>query len=63
LLKITGRDKVSIPQMYDQAWNGVLPAKIVLTSNEVPNFNDASGVLPTRFIKLQFRQSFAGRRT
>ena len=61
LLKITGRDKVSLGQMYEQAWNGVLAAKIILTSNEVPNFNDTSGVLPTRFIKLQFRQSFAGR--
>lgn len=59
LLKITGRDKVSIGQMYGEAWNGVLQAKIILTSNEIPNFNDASGVLPTRFIKLQFRRSFA----
>ena len=61
LLKITGRDKVSIGQMYAEAWNGVLQAKIILTSNVVPNFNDASGVLPTRFIKLLFRESFAGR--
>jgi putative DNA primase/helicase len=60
MLKITGRDKVSIGRMYDEAWEGYLPAKIVLTSNEIPNFNDASGVLPTRFIKLQFRRSFAG---
>jgi putative DNA primase/helicase len=60
LLKITGRDKVSIGQLYEEAWNGVLPAKIMITSNEVPNFNDTSGVLPTRFIKLQFRRSFAG---
>jgi putative DNA primase/helicase len=60
LLKITGRDKISIGQMYAEAWNGVLQAKIILTSNEVPNFNDTSGVLPTRFIKLQFRRSFAG---
>jgi putative DNA primase/helicase len=60
LLKITGRDKVSIGQMYAEAWNGVLQAKVIITSNEVPNFNDTSGVLPTRFIKLQFRRSFAG---
>jgi putative DNA primase/helicase len=38
----------------------VLPSKIILTSNEVVNFNDESGVLPTRFIKLAFRKSFAG---
>jgi putative DNA primase/helicase len=61
MLKITGRDKVSIPRLYAEAWNGVLPSKIILTSNEVVNFNDESGVLPTRFIKLAFRKSFAGR--
>jgi putative DNA primase/helicase len=61
LLKITGRDPVSIGQLYEQAWNGILPVKVIITSNEVPNFNDASGVLATRFIKLQFRNSFAGR--
>jgi putative DNA primase/helicase len=60
MLKITGRDKVSIPRLYAEAWNGVLSGKIILTSNDVPNFNDTSGVLPTRFIKLQFRRSFAG---
>jgi phage/plasmid-associated DNA primase len=32
----------------------------MLISNEVPNFNDPSGALPGRFIKLQFRRSFAG---
>jgi putative DNA primase/helicase len=61
LLKITGNDKISIGQLYAEAWNGVLQAKIVLTSNEVINFNDPSSVLPTRFIKVQFRESFAGR--
>jgi putative DNA primase/helicase len=60
MLKITGRDKVSIPRLYAEAWNGVLQGKIILTSNEVVNFNDESGVLPTRFIKLQFRRSFFG---
>jgi putative DNA primase/helicase len=61
LLKITGGDKVSIPRLYAVNWNGVLPAKVWITSNEVPNFNDPTGVLPTRFIKLHFRVSFAGR--
>jgi len=59
LLKITSGDKVSIPQMYDEEWKGKLPGKVVLASNQVPNFNDP--VLPDRFIKLLFGQSFKDR--
>jgi putative DNA primase/helicase len=33
----------------------------MIVSNEVPNLNDASGVLPSRFIKLPFPVSFYGR--
>jgi putative DNA primase/helicase len=32
-----------------------------LISNEVPNLNDSSHVLPSRFIKLRFGESFFGR--
>jgi putative DNA primase/helicase len=58
-LKITSGDKVSIPQLYAEAWEGILPAKIVLASNKVPNFNDL--VLPDRFVKLAHNQSFKDR--
>jgi D5-like protein len=36
-------------------------ALIILISNEVPNLNDVSGVLPSRFIKIAFNVSFFGR--
>jgi putative DNA primase/helicase len=43
------------------AWEGRLPIKLMLISNEVPNFNDPSGALVGRFIKLRFNVSFFGR--
>ena len=60
LLNVIGRDTISLGRKYKSKWIGQLPTKIVITSNEVPNLRDASGVLPTRFIKLEFKQSFYG---
>jgi hypothetical protein len=48
LLNIIGRDTNSVGRKYKSKWIGQLPTKIVITSNEVPNLRDASGVLPTR---------------
>jgi phage/plasmid-associated DNA primase len=59
LLKLTAGDKVTIPRKYIGAWEGVVPIKLWLMSNEVPNFNDT--VLPGRWIKLRFGVSFANR--
>lgn len=55
LLRITGGDSVSFRKMYstEVLWEGVLPAKVTLVSNEPPNFND--DILPTRFLKLHFK--------
>jgi putative DNA primase/helicase len=58
-LRITAGDEVSIPQMYDQAWKGILAAKMILASNKVPNFNDL--ILSDRFIKQAHNQSFKDR--
>jgi putative DNA primase/helicase len=59
LLKLTSGDSVSFGRKYNPAWAGIVPIKIAIASNEVPNFNDP--VLPTRFIKLSFEQSFLKR--
>jgi len=61
LLNITGGDCVSVGRKYRARWQGVLPTKVIVISNEVPNLNDGSGVLPTRFVKVVFGQSFFGR--
>lgn len=61
LLNIIGQDTISVGQKYKSKWIGQLPTKVIITSNETPNLQDTSGVLPSRFIKLAFRQSFYGK--
>ena len=58
LLKIIGEDPLTIPRKYVGAWRGQLGMKIILLANDPLNLNDESGVLPTRFIKIAFEQSF-----
>jgi putative DNA primase/helicase len=61
LLNIIGEDTVTIGRKYKGPWHGQLRLKLMLISNEVPNLNDAGGVLPSRFVKLRFGVSFFGR--
>ena len=60
LLNTIGEDTATIGRKYKSPWVGQLRIKLTLISNEVPNLNDSSGVLPTRFIKLNFPKSFYG---
>lgn len=41
------------------AWRGQLRLKLILISNDVPNFNDAT--LVSRFVKVKLTQSFFGK--
>jgi putative DNA primase/helicase len=60
LLKITAGDRISIPRKNIGApWEGKLRGKVWIASNKMLNFNDPT--LPTRFIKIDFKQSFLGR--
>jgi putative DNA primase/helicase len=60
LLKITGGDHQTFARKYNPVpWQGVLPMKVFLVSNDVPNLNDQ--ILVTRFIKIAFNVSFRGR--
>jgi putative DNA primase/helicase len=61
LLNVIGEDTVTIGRKYRSPWHGQLRLKLMLISNEVPNLNDSSGVLPSRFIKLHFPVSFYGK--
>ncbi|RUT85452.1 hypothetical protein EOD12_09525 [Mesorhizobium sp. M7A.T.Ca.TU.009.02.1.1] len=61
ILTITGEDPVSISRKYKSRWNGVLSTRIILMANTVPKLKDASGVIVTRFIVIEFRESFYGR--
>ncbi len=61
LLNVIGEDTVMIGRKYKTPWHGQLRLKLMLISNEIPNLNDAGGVLPSRFVKLRFGVSFFGR--
>jgi putative DNA primase/helicase len=60
LLKITGGDDDTVGRKYNPvAWRGVLPIKVFLISNDIPNLNDP--ILVTRFVKIAFNISFRDR--
>lgn len=61
LLQIIGRDTIAIGRKFKEAWQGRLSVKVIITTNELPNLQDAGGVLASRFIMLDFKQSFFGR--
>lgn len=60
LLSISGEDTLSIARKYLSDWNGKLSTRFLLLTNELPNIEDASGALASRFIVLMLRQSFYG---
>jgi putative DNA primase/helicase len=39
----------------------MLGARIIMASNTIPKLKDASGTVVSRFIAIEFRQSFHGR--
>ena len=61
LLSISGEDTLSIPRKYLPDWNGKLPTRFMIMTNELPRVEDASGALASRFIVLTLSQSFYGR--
>ncbi|WAL64461.1 phage/plasmid primase, P4 family [Amycolatopsis cynarae] len=61
LLTISGEDTIDIDLKYRQPWTGRLPTRIVILSNELPNFGDASGAIAHRFIVLPMQVSWLGK--
>lgn len=61
LLSITGQDTITLDRKNRTAWTGRLQTRIVILSNEMPKFIDASGAIASRFIILKTRASFYGR--
>jgi putative DNA primase/helicase len=61
LLSISGEDALSVPRKYLPDWNGKLPIRFTLMTNELPHIEDASGALASRFLILTLNQSFYGR--
>jgi putative DNA primase/helicase len=61
LLNISGEDVVSVDRKYGGYWTGRMTTKLVILSNELPQIDDASAALASRFIPLQTQTSFLGR--
>lgn len=61
LLSLTGEDVLEVPRKYKTAWRGQLPGRIMIMSNETPNFRDASNAITNRFHALQMTTSWLGR--
>lgn len=61
LLTISGEDTISVDRKHVAAWEGRIPARIMLLSNELPRFSDSSGTIATRFVVTETTVSFLGR--
>ena len=61
LLRVTGRDSLSIQRKYRTAWKGTINAPVVMISNVVARFPDASAAIASRFVHVAFRRSFQGK--
>lgn len=60
ILRVTGEDSVSVDRKFREPWNGKLPTKFLVATNELPSFSDASAALASRFIIYRFTRSFIG---
>jgi putative DNA primase/helicase len=58
LLSISGEDRQAIDRKFKVPWNGTLPTRIIIVSNELPKFTDASSALVNRFISLMLTRSW-----
>lgn len=61
LLSISGQDSLTVDRKNQVAWTGTIPARLMILSNELPKFGDASGAVASRFVILTLKQSFLGR--
>jgi putative DNA primase/helicase len=61
LLSVSGEDGQTIDRKYMPPWNGQLPTRFFIMSNELPRLADASGALASRFIVLRMTKSFYGK--
>lgn len=60
LLSISGEDSLTVDRKHKEAWSGKIPARVVICSNELPKFTDASGAISSRFVVLAMERSFLG---
>lgn len=58
LLRIVGGDTVTVNRKNKEAWNGYLPTRIVIYSNEALQLTENSNALTGRMIVLRMTKSF-----
>lgn len=61
LLTISGEDTIDVDRKFRDPWTGKMPTRLMILSNELPNFGDASGVIARRFIVLNMTVSWLGK--
>jgi putative DNA primase/helicase len=61
LLSISGEDTMTIGRKFKQAWDGKLPTRFMILTNELPSLSDGSGALAGRFMVLMLTVSFFGK--
>jgi P4 family phage/plasmid primase-like protien len=61
LLAISGRGRLTVDRKFLDSWEGNLPTRFVLISNELPRLADSSGALASRLVILRLTKSFYGK--
>src|SRR5262249_24900050 len=60
LLMITGEDTIPVNRKRRQRWNGKLPTRLMLFSNELQKLSDASAAIVGRILVLRMTKSWLG---
>ncbi|MCF7548913.1 phage/plasmid primase, P4 family [Pseudonocardia sp. WMMC193] len=60
LLSISGEDSLTVDRKNRDAWTGKIAARLMLCSNGLPQFGDASGAIASRFLVATMERSFLG---
>ena len=58
LLSLSGEDSLTVHRKHRIAWEGKLPARLMLCTNELPRLGDASGAIAGRFVTLTLERSW-----
>jgi putative DNA primase/helicase len=61
LLMITGEDPIPVNRKRRDRWNGKLPTRLMLFSNELQKLSDASVAIVGRILVLRMTESWLGR--
>jgi putative DNA primase/helicase len=61
LLSISGEDNITVDRKYKEPWTGMLKARVLILTNELPGLPDPSGAMAGRFVVLPMTRSFYGK--